>query len=51
MNFIPGFGALKRGAEFVGGILNQYLPVNQISYFRKSIKRAGVLTDDIGRIV
>ena len=28
MNFIPGIGGLKRGAEFVGGILNQFLPVN-----------------------
>ena len=51
MNVIPGFGALKRGAEFVGGILNQYLPVNQRAILENQLRGQGVLTDDIGRIV
>ena len=51
VNFIPGFGTLKRGAEFVGGILNQYLPVNQRAILENELRGSGVLTDDIGRIV
>ena len=51
MNVIPGFGALKRGPEFVGGILNQYLPVNQRAILENQLRGQGVLTDDIGRIV
>ncbi len=51
VNFIPGFGALKRGAEFVGGILNQFLPVNQRAILENQLRGQGVLTDDIGRIV
>ena len=51
INFIPGFGALKKGAEFVGGILNQYLPVNQRAILENQLRGQGVLTDDIGRIV
>ena len=51
MNFIPGIGGLKRGAEFVGGILNQFLPVNQRAILENQLRGQGVLTDDIGRIV
>ena len=51
VNFIPGFGTLKRGAEFVGGILNQFLPVNQRAILENELRGSGVLTDDIGRIV
>ena len=51
VNFIPGFGALKRGAEFVGGILNQFLPVNQRAILENELRGSGVLTDNIGRIV
>ena len=51
VNFIPGFGALKRGAEFVGGILNKFMPVNQRAILENQLRGQGVLTDDIGRIV
>jgi len=51
MNFIPGIGGLKRGAEFVGGILNKFMPVNQRAILENQLRGQGVLTDDIGRIV
>ena len=51
LNFIPGIGGLKRGAEFVGGILDPYLPVNQRSIMENEARGMGILTDDIGRIV
>ena len=51
INFIPYVGTLKRGAEFVGGILNQFLPVNQRAILENEARGKGILTDDIGRIV
>ena len=51
LNFIPGIGGLKRGAEFIGGILDPYLPVNQRSIMENEARGMGILTDDIGRIV
>ena len=51
LNFIPGIGGLKRGAEFIGGILDPYLPVNQRAIMENEARGMGILTDDIGRIV
>ena len=51
INFIPGIGGLKRGAEFVGGLVNQFLPVNQRAILENQARGQGILTDDIGRIV
>jgi len=51
MNFIPGIGTLKRGAEFIGGFLKDKLPINQRSILENQLRGSGVLTDDIGRIV
>tara|TARA_B100001939_G_scaffold332822_1_gene332203 strand:- start:212 stop:1621 length:1410 start_codon:yes stop_codon:yes gene_type:complete len=51
VNFIPGIGGLKRGAEFIGGILDPYLPVNQRAIMENEARGMGILTDDIGRIV
>ena len=51
MNFIPGIGTLKRGAEFIGGALKGILPINQRAILENQLRGSGVLTDDIGRIV
>ena len=51
MNFIPGIGTLKRGAEFIGGALKGILPINQRAVLENQLRGSGVLTDDIGRIV
>ena len=51
MNFIPGIGTLKRGAEFIGGFLKDKLPINQRAILENQLRGQGVLTDDIGRIV
>ena len=50
-NFIPYVGTFKRGAEFVGGILNKFMPVNRRAILENELRGKGVLTDDIGRIV
>jgi len=50
MNFIPGVGAFKRGAEFLGDKLQGILPVNQRAIFENELRGSGVYTDDIGRI-
>jgi hypothetical protein len=51
VNFIPGVGALKTAGKFIGGALNQFMPVNQRSILENELRGKGVLTDDIGRIV
>ena len=51
INFIPGIGGLKRGTEFIGGILDPYLPVNQRAIMENEGRGMGIFTDDIGRIV
>ena len=50
-DFIPYVGTFKRGAEFVGGVLNKFLPVNRRAILENELRGKGVLTDDIGRIV
>ena len=51
MNFIPGLGTLKRGAEFIGGALKGILPENQRAIMENQARGAGIFTDDIGRVV
>ena len=51
MNFIPGIGTLKRGAEFLGGALKGILPINQRAIMENQARGKGIFTDDIGRIV
>ena len=51
VNFIPGVGALKTAGKFIGGALNQFMPVNQRAILENQLRGSGVLTDDIGRIV
>ena len=51
VNFIPGVGTLKRAGDFIGGALNQFMPINQRAILENELRGKGVLTDDIGRIV
>ena len=50
MNFIPGIGTVRKGAEFVGGILDRFMPVNQRAILENQLRGQGVFTDSIGRI-
>ena len=50
-DFIPYVGTFKRGAEFVGGLLKDRLPINQRALLENELRGSGVFTDDIGRIV
>ena len=47
VNFIPGIGGLKRGAEFLSGIM----PVNRRGILENELLGGGIMLDDIGRIV
>ena len=47
MNWMPYIGTMKKGAEFLGGML----PVNRRAIMENELRGAGVYTDDIGRIV
>ena len=51
LNFVPYIGTIKRGAEFLGDKLEQFLPVNQRAIMENELRGTGVYTDDIGRIV
>jgi len=46
-NFIPGIGGLKRGVEFLSGIM----PVNRRGILENELLSGGIMLDDIGRIV
>jgi len=46
-NFIPGIGGLKRGVEFLSGIM----PVNRRGILENELLGGGIMLDDIGRIV
>ena len=47
INFIPGIGTIKRGAEFLKGML----PINERAIMENEGRGMGIFTDDIGRIV
>jgi hypothetical protein len=47
VNFIPGIGGLKRGAEFLSGIM----PVNKRANLENQLLASGIMLDDVGRIV
>ena len=51
VNFIPGVGALKTAGKFIGGALNQFMPINQRAIMENELRGQGVFVDDIGRIV
>ena len=47
INFIPGIGMIKRGSEFLKGMM----PINERAIMENEARGAGIFTDDIGRIV
>ena len=47
IDFIPGIGTIKRGAEF----LKDKIPVNRRAILENELLGQGVMLDDIGRIV
>ena len=47
IDFIPGIGTIKRGAEF----LKDKIPVNRRAILENQLLGQGVMLDDIGRIV
>ena len=51
INFVPGIGTVKKGAEFLSGALQGIMPVNQRAILENELRGSGVYTDDIGRIV
>jgi hypothetical protein len=51
IDFIPGIGMIKKGAEFLGDTFGKFMPVNQRAIMENELRGAGVYTDDIGRIV
>jgi hypothetical protein len=51
INFIPGIGTIKRGAEFLGNTLERFMPVNERAIMENEARGMGIFTDDIGRVV
>ena len=47
INFIPGIGTIRIGAEFLKGMM----PINERAIMENEARGAGIFTDDIGRIV
>ena len=47
MDFVPGIGTIKRGAEFLKGML----PINERAIMENEARGMGIFTDDIGRVV
>ncbi len=47
MDFIPGIGTIRRGAEFLKGLL----PINERAIMENEARGMGIFTDDIGRVV
>jgi len=50
INFVPGIGTVKRGAEFLGNALKGMMPINERAILENELRGSGVFTDDIGRI-
>ena len=47
MDFVPGIGTIRRGAEFLKGLL----PINERAIMENEARGMGIFTDDIGRVV
>jgi hypothetical protein len=47
MDFIPGIGTIRRGAEF----LKKIMPINERAIMENEARGMGIFTDDIGRVV
>ena len=51
IDFIPGIGTVKRGAEFVSNIIGPYMPINRRAIMENQAGIDGVMINDIGQIV
>jgi len=51
IDFIPGVGTMKKGAQFLGNMLGGIMPVNRRAILENELLGKGVMLDDIGRIV
>ena len=47
MDFVPGIGTIRRGAEF----LKKIMPINERAIMENEARGMGIFTDDIGRVV
>ena len=51
IDFMPGVGTIKKGAQFLGNMLGGIMPVNRRAILENELLGKGVMLDDIGRIV
>jgi hypothetical protein len=51
IDFIPGIGIVKKGADFLSNIISPYMPINRRAIMENQLGVGGVMVDDIGRIV
>tara|TARA_R110000824_G_scaffold99237_1_gene236422 strand:+ start:136 stop:1212 length:1077 start_codon:yes stop_codon:yes gene_type:complete len=51
IDFIPGIGAVKKGAEFLSNIVGPYMPINRRAIMENQAGIDGVMINDIGQIV
>ena len=51
INFIPGFGPMKRGADFLSNVISPYMPINRRAIMENQAGLDGVMINDIGQIV
>ena len=51
INFIPGIGTVKRGAEFLSNVISPYMPINRRAIMENQLGTQGVMVNDIGQIV
>ena len=51
INFIPGIGTVKRGAEFLSNVISPYMPINRRAIMENQAGLDGVRINNIGQIV
>jgi hypothetical protein len=51
IDFIPGIGAVKKGAEFLSNVIGPYMPINRRAIMENQAGLDGVRINNIGQIV
>jgi len=51
IDFIPGIGIVKKGADFLSNIISPYMPINRRAIMENQAGLDGVMINDIGQIV
>jgi len=51
IDFIPGIGTFKKGAEFLSNVISPYMPINRRAIMENELGLGGVMVNDIGQIV